>query len=300
MWPSATSSQTCHASQQFQHEVQQEIYQLPINGGPVVGAIYKGSYDSGSIHQLPLIFGNSHMAYAGPCRIRKLEQTTSRINACLSHGEAHALLDGGAGNELAGAGDVVARHGHLHLVAVGAHHALDLARDVAGAEVEDGHVAGHHRVGAAALVLLGEVDVCLELGVGLGGARGADHLAAEDGILVDTAAQHAHRVAGRALGEVGVEHSDSGDHGLLGLLATAQNLDLIALLHDALLNAASAHGTSARDGEHVLDGQQERLVSLALGRWDVLVNRLHELQDLVHPLVVTSVLRATLHEHLKI
>ena len=201
--------------------------------------------------------------------------------SCLSHGEAHALLDGSSGDELAGAGDVVTGHGHLDLVALGAHHALNLASDVAGAEVEDGHVARHHRVGAATLVLLGEVDVGLELGVGLGGAWSADDLATEDGILVDTAAQHAHGVAGRALREVGVEHADSGDDGLLGLLATAQDLDLIALLDNALLDAASAHGASARDGEHVLHGQQEWLVGVALRGGDVLIHLGHILHVLM-------------------
>ena len=171
--------------------------------------------------------------------------------------------------------------------AIRAHHALDLARHIAGSEVEHGHVAGHHRVGSAALVLLGEVDVGLELGVGLGSAWRANHLATEHRILVDTTAQHADRVACRALREVGVEHADSGDDGLLGLLAAAQDLDLIALLDDALLDAARAHGSSARDGEHVLDGQQEGLVRLALRRGDVLVHGLHELKDLVDPLVVT-------------
>ena len=106
-------------------------------------------------------------------------------------------------------------------------------------------------------------------------------------ILVDTTAQHADRVACRALREVGVEHADSGDDGLLGLLAAAQDLDLIALLDDALLDTACAHGSSARDGEHVLDGQQEGLVRLALRGGDVIVHGLHELKDLVDPLVIT-------------
>ena len=65
--------------------------------------------------------------------------------------------------------------------------------------------------------------------------------------------------------------------------------DLIALLDDALLDAARAHGASARDGEHILNGQQEGLVRLALRGGDVLVHGLHELKDLVNPLVITLV-----------
>ena len=207
---------------------------------------------------------------------------------CLPHGKAHALLDGGGRNELALAGHVIAWHGHLHLVAIGAGHTDNGASHIASAEVEDRHVARHHRVAAAALILLGEVDVGLELGVGLGGARSANHLTAEHRILVNATAQHADGVAGRTLRQLGVEHLDTSDHRLLRLLATAQNLDLIALLHDTLLHSASAHRTSARDREDVLNCQQEGFVSVALRRGDIVIHGLHQLQDLVHPLVVTS------------
>ena len=160
----------------------------------------------------------------------------------------------------------------------------------AGSEVEHGHVAGHHRVGSAALVLLGEVDVGLELGVGLGGTWRADHLATEHSILVDTTAQHADRVACRALREVGVEHADSGDDGLLGLLAAAQDLDLIALLDDSPARTRPVHTVPRPEMENTSStGQQEGLVRLALRGGDVLVHGLHELKDLVNPLVITLV-----------
>mmetsp|Transcript_51778 Transcript_51778/g.118394 ORF Transcript_51778/g.118394 Transcript_51778/m.118394 type:complete len:445 (+) Transcript_51778:224-1558(+) len=208
--------------------------------------------------------------------------------ASLAHGETHARLDRGGGDQLALDRDVVAGHRHLHRIPLGARHGHHLPSDVASAEVEDGHVAGHDRVAAAPLVLAGQVDVGLELGVRLGGARGADDLPAGDVVARHAAAQHADGVARRALGEVGVEHPDPSNDGLLCLLAPAQDLDLVALLHDALLHAAGGHRAAARDGEHVLDGQQEGLVGLALGEVDVLVHRVHELQDLVAPLVVAA------------
>merc|ERR1719401_1217636 len=105
------------------------------------------------------------------------DETLANSLAALAHGEAHALLDGRTGDELASDGDVVARHGHLHLGSLGRDHVLDLPRDVASAEVEDGHVARHDGVGAAALILLREVDVGLELGVCGSGTRSADDLA---------------------------------------------------------------------------------------------------------------------------
>mmetsp|Transcript_40179 Transcript_40179/g.104030 ORF Transcript_40179/g.104030 Transcript_40179/m.104030 type:complete len:440 (-) Transcript_40179:78-1397(-) len=234
-----------------------------------------------TIHHMPIESGAaSHTLH------RLGDEAVADGPAALTHGEAHALLDGRAGDELALHVDVIARHSHLHLLAAGVGHAHHLACDVASPEVEHGHVAGHHGVAAATLLLLGQVHVGLELGVGLRGARSADHLAAHDTALVDTAEQNAHGVTGRALGEVSVEHLDACDGRLQRLLATAQDLDIIALLHDTLLHAASGHGAAARDGEDVLDRQQERLVRRTRRHVHVRVHDLHELQDLVHPLVV--------------
>ena len=162
----------------------------------------------------------------------------------LAHGEAHSLLNRCGCNELALAGDVISWHGHLHLVTFRASHAFNLAGHIAGAEVENRHVSRHHWVVSATLILLCKVDVGLELGVSLRGTWCANHLTTEHGILLNTTAQHTDGVASWTLWEVSVEHSNASDHGLLGLLATAQNLHLVTLLHDTLLNSASAHGTS--------------------------------------------------------
>ena len=57
-----------------------------------------------------------------------------------------------------------------------------------------------------------------------------------------------------------MEHLGAGDGGLLGVL-DADDLNLIANLDGATLDTAGHHGATAGDGEHVLDGHQERLVS---------------------------------------
>mmetsp|Transcript_51862 Transcript_51862/g.160674 ORF Transcript_51862/g.160674 Transcript_51862/m.160674 type:complete len:460 (-) Transcript_51862:273-1652(-) len=226
--------------------------------------------------------------------LRREELPSHRLNyqalpdrpPALAHGEAHALLDRGGGDKLAVDRHVIARHRHLHLISLRAGHSIDLARDVACPEVEDRHVARHDGVRTAALVLLREVDVGLELGVGGGRTGRADHLPAKNGAAIDAAAQDTHGVARRALWKVRVEHADARDDGLLGLLATAEDLHLVALLDDALLHAARGDGAASGDGEDVLHGQQERLVGVAGRQVDVLVHDLHELQDLVAPLVV--------------
>jgi hypothetical protein len=56
------------------------------------------------------------------------------------------------------------------------------------------------------------------------------------------------------------------------------DLDLLADLHDAALDAARHHRAAARDREHVLDRHQERLVLVARRLRDVAVDLRHQLQ----------------------
>ena len=75
-----------------------------------------------------------------------------------------------------------------------------------------------------------------------------------------------------------MEHLGAGDGGLLGIL-DANDLNLIANLDNATLDTAGNDGATAGDGEHVLDGHQERLVSGTLRGLDPGVNSVHELPD---------------------
>ena len=61
----------------------------------------------------------------------------------------------------------------------------------------------------------------------------------------------------------------------------ADDLDFLADLDDAALDAAGHDGAAARDREHVFDRHQERLVDRALRLRDVVVDRLHQLEDRV-------------------
>ena len=59
----------------------------------------------------------------------------------------------------------------------------------------------------------------------------------------------------------------------------ADDLDLLADLDDAALDAPGGDGAPALDAEDVLDRHEERLVDRALGGRDVGVDRVHELLD---------------------
>src|SRR5581483_122191 len=106
----------------------------------------------------------------------------------------------------------------------------------------------------------------------------AQHLAALDFLALGAAQQATDIVAGLALIEQLAEHLDAGDDGLLRR-TDADDLDFLADLDDAALDAAGAHRAAARDREHVFDRHQERLILRTLRLRDVVVHRLHQRED---------------------
>ena len=111
-------------------------------------------------------------------------------------------------------------------------------------------------------------------------ARLGQNLAALDAFALDAAQQRADIVARLALVQQLAEHFDAGDRGLGGR-TDADDLDFLADLDDAALDAARHHRAAARDREHVFDRHQERLVDRTFRLRNVLVDRLHQLQDRV-------------------
>ena len=106
------------------------------------------------------------------------------------------------------------------------------------------------------------------------------NLAALDAFALDAAQQRADVVARLALVQQLAEHLDARDDRLRGR-PDADDLDCLAHLDDAALDAARHHRAAARDREHVFDRHQERLVDRTLRLRDILVHRLHQLQDRV-------------------
>src|SRR5690606_3760896 len=173
--------------------------------------------------------------------------------------------------------------GHDHLGALGKGHN---ARHVRGAEVELRTVVVEERRVAAALLLREDVGGGLEVRVRGGGTRLHDDHAALDVLALGATEEQTHVLASLALVEELAEHLDTGDGGLLRLLADADDLDLLVDADDAALDAAGDHGAATGDGEDVLDGHEERLVEVALRLRDVLVDGRHQLADRVGPLLL--------------
>src|SRR5690606_401536 len=163
--------------------------------------------------------------------------------AALADREAQPLLHGDRLDQLDAELHVVARHHHLH--AVRQRHDT---RDVGGTEVELRAVTGEEGAVATALLLLQDVHAALEAGVRGDGAGLGQHLAALDVLAPHAAQQHAHVVAGLTAVERLAVHLDAGDD-RLGGVTQAHDLDLVAGLDDAALDAPGGHGAAAGDGE---------------------------------------------------
>ena len=117
------------------------------------------------------------------------------------------------------------------------------------------------------------------------------NLAALDLLALRAAQQNADIVARLALVQKLAEHLNARARRLLRLL-DADNLDLVADIHDPALDTARHNRAAARNREHVLDRHQERQVLRTVRLRNIVVNRLHQLQDRVlADLVVTALKR---------
>ncbi len=132
---------------------------------------------------------------------------------------------------------------------------------------------------APALVFGQDVDLALELGVRMHGARFCDDLAALDLFALDAAQQHADVVASLCKIECLAEHFEAGDDRLLFLGGEADDFDIVADFCHAALHSSGCDRAAAADSHNVLDRHQEGQVGLAVRRGDKVVDRIHQLQD---------------------
>src|SRR5699024_595202 len=115
--------------------------------------------------------------------------------------------------------------------------------------------------------------------------RLADDLPALHVLALGATQQQADVLTRTALVEQLAEHLDAGDGRLLRrALLDANDLDLLVDVEDAALDATGDDGATTGDREDVLDRHQERLVGLALGLGDRVVDGGHQLNDLLAPL----------------
>ena len=131
----------------------------------------------------------------------------------------------------------------------------------------------------ATLVLGQNVHLTNELGVGMNGTGLGQNLTTLDLGLSHATQQSADVVASLSVVQKLVEHLDTGNGGLTLLVGQTNDLDLLVQVQHATLHTTGSNGTTAGDGEHVLDGHQEGHILLAVGGGDPLVNSVHQLLD---------------------
>lgn len=219
------------------------------------------------------------------------DQTSGHSPATLTDVEALTLLKSDGLVNLADHLDVVT--GHDHLAILGTLRPCE-GRSLIGSTDEHLGLVVVGEAGVAATLLLGQdVHGGEELLVGLGRAWGSDDHTTEDVVTLDTTEEEARVVTSARLVARLLEGLNVGDLSLDRDLVLADKLNLRVLLQDTTLDTARGDGTTARDGENVLDRHQERLGDLALRGGDPGVDVLKELIDPVNTDVVLAVLNGT-------
>src|SRR5690606_16579946 len=99
-----------------------------------------------------------------------------------------------------------------------------------------------------------------------------------DVFTLGAAQQDTDVIARLALIEQLAEHLNARAGGFDGVL-DADDFDFFANLDDTALDTAGNHRAPTRDRKHVFNGHQERAVHSALGRGDVRIERLGQLQN---------------------
>ena len=206
-------------------------------------------------------------------------ETSGNGPATLTDVEALTLLDGNGLVDLADHLDVVA--GHDHLVLLGTLGPGKSGGLVGGTDEHLGLVVVGETSVAATLLLGQDVHGGKELLVGLGGAGLDNDHATEDIVTLDTTEKETGVVTSAGLLARLLEGLDVGNLGLDGVLVLADKLDFGILLQDTALDTARSDGTTAGNGEDILNGHEERLGDVTLGGGDPGVDVLEELVNLL-------------------
>ncbi len=105
-------------------------------------------------------------------------------------------------------------------------------------------------------------------------------------VLVDTTEEQTYVIASFTFVKDLTEHLDTSDDRLLVFTET-KDLNFVTYLNDTSLDTTGSNGTTTCDREDVLDGHQECLILVAYGLLNPVVASIHQLHNLVFPLLNT-------------
>ncbi len=140
---------------------------------------------------------------------------------------------------------------------------------------------------ATAFLFLEDIDLSLEYRVRSDGLRFSNDLTTLNFLLVNTTEEKTDIVASLALREKLTEHLDAGNNRCARLIAEAYELDRVIDVDGTGLDTTGNDSTTAGDREDVLDRHEEVLVSKTNRKRNVLVYCIHELHNLIFPLLLT-------------
>src|SRR5690348_10380061 len=200
------------------------------------------------------------------------EARTDRASA-FADGKAQLFFHRDGNNQLDLDRNVVARHDHFR-----SFRQLHDAGHVGGTKIELRPIIREERRVASALFFREYVHFRPEVRMRRDRAWLRQNLPALHALALDAAQQTADVVAGLTLIEQFAEHFDAGHRGLLRR-ANADDLNFLADLDNATVDAAGDDRTATRDGEHVFDRHHERLIDRTVRLRNILVDRLHQLAN---------------------
>ncbi len=174
---------------------------------------------------------------------------------------------------------VITRHHHFNTFGKS-----DFTGAVHSAEIELGTILITERSMTTTLLFLQYIDRSLELLVRLNLTRMAKHHTALNLILIDTAEEQTYVIASLTFVKNLTEHLNTGNNRLLVFTKT-EELNFIAYLNTTSLNTTGSNSTTTSDREHILNRHQERLVDFTLRLLNPVVNRIHQLNNFLHPLI---------------
>ena len=131
----------------------------------------------------------------------------------------------------------------------------------------------------AAFILLQDVDLSLELLVGVDGAGLAQNLSALDFGSLNTAQKSTDVVAALSVVEGLAEHLKAGNDCAALLIGQTDYLSGVVQVDLTTLDTAGNNGSTSGDGHRILDGHQEGLLIVTCRCRDVCINSIHKLMD---------------------
>ena len=139
----------------------------------------------------------------------------------------------------------------------------------------------------AALFLGQYINLTLELGVWVDGTWLSKYLTTLNFLTVNTTKQSTDVITSLCAREQLAEHLDTGYNSGTNLVSNTYDLNSVVEVQLTTLYTAGSNSTTTSDSEYILYWHQERLVSITGRSWDISIDFIHQLQDVLLLLFIT-------------